>query len=138
MGAAKAWATWEASCATLRLDPAGVARFTSPHRALALARIEAHYFVNKGFIAENQILDNMERLADIPGHIIHGRYDMLCPLDNATSLHRTLAGLGIAHRPRGWPFRRRTGDHRLPHKGDGRNRPRSIAGQASPRGRHER
>lgn len=92
MGAAKAWATWEASCATLRLDPAGVARFTSPHRALALARIEAHYFVNKGFIAENQILDNMERLADIPGHIIHGRYDVLCPLDNATTLHRHWPG----------------------------------------------
>ncbi len=92
MGAAKAWATWEGSCATLRPDPGGVAKFSAPHRALALSRIEAHYFINQGFIAENQILDNMERLADISGHIVHGRYDMLCPLENATSLHRHWPG----------------------------------------------
>ncbi len=92
MAAAKAWATWEASCATLRHDPAGLSQFTSPHRALALARVEAHYFVNDCFIKENQILNNMETLADIPGQIIHGRYDMVCPLDNATELHRRWPG----------------------------------------------
>ncbi len=92
MGAAKAWATWEGSCATLRHDPAGLARFTSPHRALALARIEAHYFINRGFIEEDQILRNMGRLTDISGHIIHGRYDMVCTLDNASSLHRHWPG----------------------------------------------
>ena len=92
MAAAKAWATWEASCATLRHDPAGLSQFTSPHRALALARVEAHYFVNDCFIKENQILNNMETLADIPGQIIHGRYDMVCPLDNATELHHRWPG----------------------------------------------
>ena len=92
MAAAKAWATWEASCATLRHDPAGLSQFTSPHRALALARVEAHYFVNDCFIRENQILNNMETLADIPGQIIHGRYDMVCPLDNATELHHRWPG----------------------------------------------
>ncbi len=88
MGAAKAWATWEGSCSTLRPDPAGIARFTAPHRALALSRIEAHYFINKGFIAENQILDNMARIEQIRACIVHGRYDMVCPLDNAMALHR--------------------------------------------------
>ncbi len=92
MAAAKAWATWEASCATLRHDPAGLSQFTSPHRALALARVEAHYFVNDCFIKENRILNNMETLADIPGQIIHGRYDMVCPLDNATELHHRWPG----------------------------------------------
>ncbi len=92
MAAAKAWATWEASCATLRHDPAGLSQFTSPHRALALARVEAHYFVHDCFIRENQILNNMETLADIPGQIIHGRYDMVCPLDNATELHHRWPG----------------------------------------------
>ena len=51
-----------------------------------MARIETHYFMNKGFIEENQILANMEKVAGIPGRIIHGRYDMVCPLDNALSL----------------------------------------------------
>ncbi len=92
MGAAKAWASWEASCSTLRPDPAGLARFVSPHRALALARLEAHYFVNRGFIEENQILRDMGRLDDISSHIVHGRYDMICPLENAVSLHRHWPG----------------------------------------------
>jgi len=55
---------------------------------LSLALIEVHYFRHQTFVAENQILDNMERIRDIPGIIVHGRYDMICPLDNATALHR--------------------------------------------------
>lgn len=88
MGAAKAWSAWEGNCSKLRPSPTTLAKFTKPHNALALARIESHYFVNKGFIDENQILENMQSIQDIPGHIVHGRYDMVCPLDNAQSLHQ--------------------------------------------------
>lgn len=88
IGAAKAWATWEASCATLKPNPGIMNAFTDPHMALSLAKIEAHYFANHSFIDENQIIDNMDKIADIPGVIVHGRYDMVCALDNATALNK--------------------------------------------------
>ncbi len=87
MAAAKAWAAWEGNCAKLRPSVQTLAKFTKPHNAIALSRIETHYFMHKGFIAENQILQNMEKIADVPGRIIHGRYDMVCPLENAHLLH---------------------------------------------------
>lgn len=87
MNAAKHWSLWEGRCATLRPNPDVVDTFSNIHLALSLARIEAHYFINKSFIAENQILDNMDALAGIPATIIHGRYDIICPLDNAVALH---------------------------------------------------
>lgn len=88
MGVAKAWSAWEGNCSKLRPSPTALAKFTKPHNALALARIETHYFVNKGFIDENYILNNMQSIKDIPGRIVHGRYDMVCPLDNALRLHQ--------------------------------------------------
>ena len=56
--------------------------------ALAMARIEAHFFINKGFLEPDQIINNASSLAEIPGIIVHGRYDMICPLDNAMALHQ--------------------------------------------------
>jgi len=87
MAAARAWSQWEGRCSTLRPNRGVLARFSAPHAALAMARIEAHYFVNKGFLSTNQILLNMDKLAAIPGIIVHGRYDMICRLDNAQELH---------------------------------------------------
>jgi proline iminopeptidase len=87
MGAAKSWSTWEGHCATLRPNPDIVANYSNPHAALSIARIESHYFINKTFIDENQIIENAHKLEGIPGTIIHGRYDMVCPLDNATALY---------------------------------------------------
>lgn len=87
MGAAKAWSLWEAHCATLRPNPNIIERLGDPHAALAMARIEAHYFVNNTFLEPNQILNNAASLAGIPGIIVHGRYDMVCPLDNAVALN---------------------------------------------------
>ena len=88
MGVAKAWSAWEGNCSKLRPSSTALAKFTKPHNALAMARIETHYFVNKGFIDENHILNNMQSIKDIPGRIVHGRYDMVCPLDNALRLHQ--------------------------------------------------
>ena len=88
MGVAKAWSAWEGNCSKLRPSSTALAKFTKPHNALAMARIETHYFVNKGFIDENHILNSMQSIKDIPGRIVHGRYDMVCPLDNALRLHQ--------------------------------------------------
>lgn len=86
MSAAKSWSAWEGNCSRLRPNAEIMAKFTKPHNALALSRIETHYFLNKGFIEENQILKNMDSIKEIPGRIIHGRYDVICPLDNAIAL----------------------------------------------------
>jgi proline iminopeptidase len=92
MAAAKAWSAWEGNCSKLRPSADAMAKFTKPHNALALSRIETHFFLNHGFMEENQILANMEAIAHIPGRIIHGRYDMVCPLDNAHALHQLWPG----------------------------------------------
>jgi proline iminopeptidase len=85
--AAEAWATWEGRTATLLADADTVAHFSSPAVALALARIECHYFINHCFMAENQLLQEIHRLEGIPGIIVHGRYDVICPLQQAWDLH---------------------------------------------------
>lgn len=92
MSAAKTWSLWEAHCSTLRPNHQVVDHFSDPHVAIAMACIEAHYFINDGFLRPNQILADAHRLADIPGMIVHGRYDMVCPLDNACLLHRHWPG----------------------------------------------
>jgi proline iminopeptidase len=83
MAAAKAWSIWEARTASLLLNPSLVEHFSQPFAALALARIECHYFINQAFLRPNQLLDQAYRLAGIPGVIIHGRYDCVCPLEQA-------------------------------------------------------
>lgn len=84
--AAKAWSLWEGRCATLHPNPRVVEHFGHPHVAIALARIECHYFMNNAFLEEDQIIRDAPRLEGIPGIIVHGRYDMVCPLDNALAL----------------------------------------------------
>lgn len=92
MAAAKAWSVWEGRCASLHPNPDLVEHMGSPHTALAMARIEAHYFMNHSFLEENEILVGMNALKDVPGVIIHGRYDMVCPVKQAFELHRTWDG----------------------------------------------
>lgn len=88
MAAARVWAAWEATCSTLRPHAGFVESVSDSHNALALARLETHYFTQQGFLAPNQLLEHADRLAGIRGIIVHGRYDMVCPLDNAHALHR--------------------------------------------------
>lgn len=90
--AAKAWSIWEGRCATLQPNPKVVERFGHPHTAISLARIECHYFMNQAFLEPNQIVAQAHRLQDIPGIIVHGRYDMVCPLDNAVALYEAWPG----------------------------------------------
>ncbi|MBZ9663762.1 prolyl aminopeptidase [Pseudomonas sp. LMG 31766] len=88
MHAAKAWSTWEGRTATLRPNTQVVDRFSEAHRALSIARIECHYFVNDAFLEPNQLLRDIPKIAHLPGIIVHGRYDAICPLDNAWALHQ--------------------------------------------------
>lgn len=84
--AARAWSLWEGR--TLSLLPCAETEqaFADAQFALALARIECHYFTHSSFLEPNQILQNAHKLAGIPGIIIHGRYDVVCPVDNAYAL----------------------------------------------------
>ena len=86
MAAAKAWSSWEGKVATLEPNHEVVGHLSAPHTALSMARISAHYFVNQCFLEENQILNNCHKLEGIPGIIVHGRYDMICPVEIAWSL----------------------------------------------------
>jgi proline iminopeptidase len=87
--AAKAWSIWEGATSSLLPNPKREDQFGSPEFALALARIEAHYFVNRGFFThDDQLLDGVERIRQIPAVIVQGRYDVVCPIDTAWELHR--------------------------------------------------
>lgn len=88
MRSAEAWSVWEGRTATLTPKKEVVDFFSDPHVALSLSRIEAHYFVNNIFLKPNQILAEAYKLKNIPGVIVHGRYDVVCPLENAWDLHR--------------------------------------------------
>jgi len=92
MRSAEAWSVWEGRTATLTPKKDVVDFFSDPHVALSLARIEAHYFVNNIFLEQDQILRNTHKLRDIPGIIVHGRYDIVCPFENAWDLHRAWPG----------------------------------------------
>ncbi len=88
MSAAKAWSIWEGRTATLKPSKGVLDHFGDPHTALSLARIEAHYFVHNAFLQDNQILNEADKLKDIPGDIVQGRYDMICPMQSAWELHQ--------------------------------------------------
>ena len=85
--AARAWSAFEGACSTLLPSPETVAAFSSDALAYALARIETHYFVNDLFMEEDALLKGVDRIRDIPGVIIQGRYDMVCPITTANALH---------------------------------------------------
>lgn len=89
MASARAWAQWEGATLSLLPDPAREAAFGEDYFAIAFASIECHYFINKGFFAEDGwILANAHRLRGIPGIIIQGRYDVVTPAATAHALHR--------------------------------------------------
>ena len=93
LAAARAWSVWEASVSMLLRDDSYVAHFEDPHAALALARIECHYFVNGGFFErDDELLRNIDQVADIPAVIVQGRYDVVCPVESAYELHQAWPG----------------------------------------------
>lgn len=87
--AARAWSQWEGSTSKLRKDPSFIEHFGDDNFAYAFARIENHYFYNRAFFTQdNWILNNIDKIQDIPGVIVQGRYDMPCPPISAYELHK--------------------------------------------------
>ncbi len=84
--AARSWSVYEGSCSTLLPSFEAVSAFAQDRSALGLARIEAHYFVNDLFLPEGGLLGHMDKLREIPGEIVQGRYDMICPAQSAFEL----------------------------------------------------
>ncbi len=103
--AAKAWSMWEGETISLLPDPERSSAHDDERFALAFARIENHYFVNDCWLEPDQLLTDARRLANIPGTIVHGRYDMTCPAHYAYALHKVwpeadfhlIEGAGHAH-----------------------------------------
>lgn len=88
--AAKAWSVWEGSTSKLLLDLKSIDHFAQDQFADAFARIECHYFTNKGFFSsDNYLLENVDKISSIPTSIVQGRYDVVCPAESAWALHKS-------------------------------------------------
>lgn len=86
--AARAWSIWEGGTSNLITKPAVLNYFSNDAIALSLARIECHYFNNDSFLRKEQLLKDAYKLENIPGVIVHGRYDVVCPIEQAFALHQ--------------------------------------------------
>jgi proline iminopeptidase len=84
--AAKAWSLWEGATSKLLPDADFIATYGQDDTTLAFARIECHYFLNRGWLEEAQLLREAHRLQGLPGVIVQGRYDMVCPIESAWAL----------------------------------------------------
>jgi len=84
--AARAWSVWEGMTATLQSNSEVVENFSNAYSALSIARIECHYFINKSWLEPDQIIRDIDKIRHIPGYIVHGRYDVICPVEQAWQL----------------------------------------------------
>jgi proline iminopeptidase len=97
ISASKAWYLWELRLSTIEHHQLDAVHVEDAHQALCMAKISGHFFKNNCFIAENHIINNVDKIKDIPAIILHGRYDMVCQLAIADLLvsHWTNARLHI-------------------------------------------
>lgn len=86
--AAHVWSRYEGSCSFLRPQSEAIDRFDSDAVALGLGRLEAHYFLNRGFMDEDQLIRDIDRIRHLPAVIVQGRYDTICPPMSAYRLHQ--------------------------------------------------
>jgi proline iminopeptidase len=87
--AARAWSVWEGATSKLFPDPTLIEEFGEVHKALSIARIECHYFMNNTFFdTDNYLIENVEKIRHVPAVIVQGRYDVVCPMMSAWELHR--------------------------------------------------
>ncbi len=87
--AARAWAVWEGSLSKLQRDPGLVGKYGGDMFSLAFSRIECHYFVHGGWLeADDQLIKDARLLKQVPGVIVQGRYDVVCPPETAWALHK--------------------------------------------------
>lgn len=88
--AAHAWSRWEVSISKLNYDQAAVDAFLASPSGISMACLECHYMKNRCFLKPNQLLNNIDRIRHIPTAIVHGRYDMVCNVNNAWQLHQAM------------------------------------------------
>ncbi|QCO15283.1 prolyl aminopeptidase [Azospirillum brasilense] len=88
MAAARVWSMYEGSCSSLLPSPELIATSAEDTHALGLARIEAHYFRSNRFTPEDRLLRDVHRIRHLPGAIVQGRYDIVCPIASADELRR--------------------------------------------------
>lgn len=86
LAAAEAWGFWEGGSTTLVHDPDEPGSFDTPEVAISVARAEAHYFRHAVFLEPDQLLRDIDRIRHIPATIVHGRYDIICPVASAVDL----------------------------------------------------
>lgn len=87
--AARAWSVWEGMTSKLKGNPKFASKYAGDEFAVAFARIENHYFTNRGFFEpEDQLLQNIDKIRHIPCVIVQGRYDCVCPMISSWELHR--------------------------------------------------
>ena len=109
LAAARAWSMWEASASFLYSNVDNIKKWGEDQFALAVARIECHYFVNRGFLrSESQLIDDVPRIRHIPATIVQGRYDVVCPATSAWDLHRAWPEAELRHGAGRRPFGVRT------------------------------
>ena len=109
--AAQAWDRYEGACSTLLPQPDPIAQFDSDTSALAIARIEAHYFVHRAFLDDDQLLRAVDRVRHLPCAIVQGRYDVICPPVDRRRAGTRLARGGLRGGARRRPFGARTRHH---------------------------
>lgn len=97
--AARAWSRYEGSCLHLLPNPETADAFTEDAVALGIGRLEAHYFRHKAFLRPRQLLDGMARIRHLPGFIVHGRYDVICPVRYAHALADAWPGVELRIEP---------------------------------------
>lgn len=90
--AARVWSEYEAACSCLYPDDGGGMNAPTPEQMLALARLEAHYFVHEMFLSPNPLLGGIQTIADKPAVIVQGRYDIICPIRSAATLAEAWPG----------------------------------------------
>jgi proline iminopeptidase len=89
VAAAQAWSIWEGSTSKLVPSQSLIDDFADPEKAVALARIECHYFINNSFFpTDNYLIENIGKIRHVPAVIVQGRYDVVCPMMSAWELHR--------------------------------------------------
>jgi proline iminopeptidase len=112
--AARAWCAWEDAHVSLTPGHRPNPRYADPAFRLRIARLVTHYWRHAAFLAEDQLLRDAPRLDDIPGVLIHGRYDVSSPLETAWRLARRWRHLRRHHHRRPQPVRRAVAGRRRP------------------------
>ena len=93
--AAIAWSKWEGSISSLFIDTAQIAKFSEDNFSLAFACIENHYFTNNFFLRHNQLIEDAYKIKHIPTIMVHGRYDICCPMRGAWQLKQALPNASL-------------------------------------------